>query len=98
MKPFTKSVTSIGINFLAFGQKMTPLRITNIRKIYGLTQVAFADYIGISYDTYRGWEIGHRRPSGPATALLYIAETQPEAFKKHRKIILENMKNLTSKK
>jgi len=98
MTHFTKPVSSIGIDFLAFGQKMTPKRIKDIRKIYGLTQVAFADYIGISYDTYRGWEIGHRNPSGPATALLYIAETQPEAFKKNRKIILENIKHLISKK
>ena len=98
MKDFSKLASSIGIDFLAFGQKMTPQRVKDIRKIYGLTQLAFADYIGISYDTYRAWEIGHRNPSGPATALLYLAETQPEAFKKNRKVILERIKNLINKK
>ncbi len=58
---------------------MGPKRIKSIRNIYGMTQVMFAEYIGVSYNTYRNWEIGHRNPSGPATALLYIAETQPEA-------------------
>lgn len=67
--------------FLAFSQAMTPSRIKAIRQKFGLTQVKFADLIGISFDTYRNWEIGHRYPCGPAVALLYIAETQPGVFK-----------------
>jgi putative transcriptional regulator len=85
------SDSDIGINFLAFNQKMTPLRIKDIRKIYGMTQVSFAEYIGISYDTYKNWEIGHRNPSGPAIALLYIAETQPNVFKKKRKALIKKL-------
>jgi transcriptional regulator with XRE-family HTH domain len=56
-----------------------------------MTQVSFAEYIGISYDTYKNWEIGHRNPSGPAIALLYIVETQPNTFKKKRKAIIKKL-------
>jgi DNA-binding transcriptional regulator YiaG len=87
---FTKASSDVDIGFLAFNQRMNPQRIKAIRNIYGLTQVGFAEYIGISYDTYRNWEIGHRNPSGPAIALLYIAETQPNVFRKNRKALIKN--------
>jgi len=77
---FKDFINQTGIDFLAFNQKMTPIRIKNIRKIFNLTQVKFAQVLGVSFHTYKNWEIGHRIPCSPAVALLYIAETQPEAF------------------
>ena len=58
--------------------------ITSIRRYFGLTQVKFADLLGVSYGTYKNWEIGHRIPSSPSMALLYIARDWPEIFLKNR--------------
>ena len=44
---------------------LTPKRIKDIRKIYKVTQVAFAELIMVSYETYRSWEEGRRVPSSP---------------------------------
>ena len=35
---------------------------------------------GVSLRTVQDWEQGRRTPSGPAKALLRIAEQQPKAF------------------
>lgn len=64
---------------------MTPNRIKTIRNIFGLTQESFADLCGISYHTYRNWEIGHRRPCGSGVALLILAEKNPKLFFKKSK-------------
>ncbi|MGI4775938.1 MAG: helix-turn-helix domain-containing protein [Janthinobacterium lividum] len=49
---------------------ITPRRIKAIRKVYGLTQVKFAELLGMKYDTLRSWEGGYKRPSSPGRALL----------------------------
>lgn len=61
---------------------MTPARVKSIRRIYNLTQLAFAEVLNISYDTYRNWEIGHRHPCTAAVALLLLAEKNPKLFLK----------------
>jgi len=45
-----------------------------------LSQSAFAGLMGVSLRTVQDWEQGRRKPSGPAEALLRIAEQKPEAF------------------
>lgn len=50
------------------------------RRNTGLSQVHFAELIGVSVRTLRDWEQGRRRPSGPALALLAIARSHPEAL------------------
>jgi putative transcriptional regulator len=35
----------------------------------------------VSLRTVQDWEQGRRKPSGPAAALLRIAEQKPEVFK-----------------
>jgi putative transcriptional regulator len=52
-----------------------------IRAKLKLSQSAFAGLMGVSLRTVQDWEQGRRKPSGPATALLRIAEQKPEAFK-----------------
>lgn len=52
----------------------------NIRAKLHLSQAAFAGLMGVSLRTLRDWEEGRRKPSGPAEALLRIAEQHPEVF------------------
>ncbi len=52
-----------------------------IRAKLKLSQSAFARSMGVSLRTVQEWEQGRRKPSGPATALLRIAEQKPEVFK-----------------
>jgi putative transcriptional regulator len=51
-----------------------------IRSKLKLSQSAFAGLMGVSLRTVQDWEQGKRQPSGPAIALLRIAEQQPEVF------------------
>ncbi|MEZ4647484.1 MAG: helix-turn-helix domain-containing protein [Candidatus Eisenbacteria bacterium] len=55
-----------------------------LRRFVGLTQVRFAQAMGISVHTLRNWEQGRRLPEGPAIALLRIAA-------RHPRIIWENL-------
>jgi len=51
-----------------------------IRSNLKLSQSAFAGLMGVSLRTVQDWEQGRRKPSGPAVALLRIAEQKPEVF------------------
>ena len=51
-----------------------------IRAKLNLSQAAFAGLMGVSLRTVQDWEQGRRKPSGPALALLRIAEQRPEVF------------------
>jgi putative transcriptional regulator len=51
-----------------------------IRAKLNLSQAAFASLMGVSLRTVQDWEQGRRAPSGPAEALLRIAEQKPEVF------------------
>jgi len=51
-----------------------------IRARLQLSQAAFAGLMGVSLRTVQDWEQGRRKPSGPAEALLRIAEQHPEVF------------------
>ena len=58
--------------------------IVMLRKFVGLSQMKFAEALGISVHTLRNWEQGRRQPEGPALALLRIAA-------RHPKIVRENV-------
>jgi len=51
-----------------------------IRARLKLSQSAFAGLMGVSLRTVQDWEQGRRKPSGPAAALLRIAEQKPDIF------------------
>jgi putative transcriptional regulator len=53
-----------------------------IRARLKLSQSAFAGLMGVSLRTVQDWEQGRRKPSGPAVALLRIAEQKPDVFMK----------------
>lgn len=54
--------------------------VATIRKQLNISQHAFAGLLGVSVRTIQEWEQGRREPSGPAQALLRIADRHPEAF------------------
>jgi putative transcriptional regulator len=51
-----------------------------IRQRLKLSQAAFAGLMGVSLRTVQDWEQGRRKPSGPAEALLRIADQRPDVF------------------
>ena len=53
--------------------------IAAIRRKTRLSQQSFAALIGVSLRTLQNWEQGHRRPTGPARALLTIVRANPKA-------------------
>lgn len=57
--------------------------IAALRRFVGLTQVQFAEALGISVHTLRNWEQGRRRPDGPAIALLRIAARHPRVIREN---------------
>jgi putative transcriptional regulator len=57
-----------------------PAPVQVIRARLKLSQSAFAGLMGVSLRTVQDWEQGRRKPSGPAIALLRIAEQKPEVF------------------
>lgn len=58
-----------------------------IRQLLRLCQYAHADLLSASVRTVQEWEQGRRRLSGPAAALLRIAEQEPEAFLQIRQFL-----------
>jgi len=57
-----------------------PSDVKNTRENLHLSQSAFAALMGVSTRTLQEWEQGRRQPSGPASALLRIANKHPEAL------------------
>ena len=57
--------------------ELQPGDVAALRRFIGLTQVQFADALGISVHTLRNWEQDRRTPEGPALALLRIAARHP---------------------
>ena len=48
----------------------------------GLSQREFADVIGTGVGTVRKWELGTRRPSGAARALIEVIKHEPKAVRR----------------
>jgi putative transcriptional regulator len=69
---------------LAAGRIDSGIDVIALRKFVGLSQVEFADALGISVSTLRNWEQGRRTPEGPALALLRIAARHPRIISSNR--------------
>ena len=52
--------------------------VKSVREDMGLSQYKFAMTIGVNVRTLQNWEQGHRRPQGPALALLTIFKNDPQ--------------------
>lgn len=69
-----------GEKVLRVNKLREPASPKEIRTRLELSQAAFAGLMGVSLRTIQDWEQGRRKPSGPAIALLRIAEQKPEVF------------------
>ena len=52
--------------------------VRDLRRRASLTQIEFAQRLGVPVETIRNWEQGKRRPRGPARALLAVIAHAPE--------------------
>ena len=57
-----------------------PRDVPTFRQRTGLSQSAFAALLGVSVRTLQDWEQGRRHPTGPALALLRVADRHPRAL------------------
>ena len=71
---------------------LSPKEIKAIRAYYALKQTDFATLLGVSYHTYKNWEIGHRYPCTPSNALLHFAKNHPHIFLKKRIKLLKEQR------
>ena len=52
------------------------VQIKKIRNSVGMTQVLFANYMGVSIKTVEAWEKGTNRPTGTACRLISMLENK----------------------
>ena len=45
---------------------MTPQDIKDLRSAKKLTQAEFGELVGVTMETVKSWELGRRKPGGPA--------------------------------
>ena len=65
---------------LPYGADLTTpaLNVRALRTRSQLTQVQFAERLGVPLETIRNWEQGKREPRGPARALLTLIARAPD--------------------
>ncbi|MFN0197094.1 MAG: helix-turn-helix domain-containing protein [Planctomycetaceae bacterium] len=54
--------------------------VAGIRAKTGLSQIRFAQLLGVSVRTLQDWEQGRRAPSGAARTLLMITDKNPRTL------------------
>jgi putative transcriptional regulator len=69
---------------LAAGKFESGADVLALRRFVGLSQVDFAEALGISVSTLRNWEQGRRMPDGPALALLRIVARHPRIIRSNK--------------
>lgn len=57
---------------------VSPLDVKAVRERLGLSQNDFARLLHVSVKTLQNWEQQRRQPTGPAAALLQIAQAAPD--------------------
>jgi putative transcriptional regulator len=57
--------------------------IKDLRKKLNLTQVTFAQIIGVSKKTIEAWESGINSPTGPARRIIGMLEENPDLLQKY---------------
>jgi putative transcriptional regulator len=63
-----------------YGRVVTIPSVASIREKTGLSQIRFAELLGVSVRTLQDWEQGRRAPSGAARTLLLVADRNPRAL------------------
>lgn len=62
----------------------SPEEVKHIRKLTRLSQCLFAAYLGVSKKTVEAWEAGYNHPSGAASRLLSMIETNPNIIHEYK--------------
>lgn len=57
-------------------KKYNNTQIKNIRTSVGMTQILFANYMGVSCKTVEAWEKGTNHPTGSACRLISMLENK----------------------
>lgn len=57
------------------------LPVVEARQKTGLSQVRFAELLGVSVKTLQDWEQGRRSPSQAARSLIEIAKQRPDVLR-----------------
>lgn len=61
-------------------RKHFPYLLKTLRQHFKLSQSSFAALMGMSVRTLQEWEQGRKVPSGPARALIKVAQKHAEVF------------------
>jgi putative transcriptional regulator len=56
--------------------------VGEIRRRLKMTQAEFSRAFGLSLDSVKNWEQGHRSPEGPAKVLLAVIAKDPQSVQK----------------
>ena len=80
---FKRSIRSSIRRRIVAGRIKSGEDIAALRRFSGLTQMAFAEALGISVHTLRNWEQGRRTPEGPALALLRVVARHPRTLREN---------------
>ena len=57
--------------------------VKSTRNELGLSQLAFAEALGVSKKTVEAWEAGTNIPQGPAQRILELLQKEHDLFEKH---------------
>ena len=63
--------------------KYNASKIRKIRKSLNLTQLIFAEVLGVSLKTVEAWESGRNNPNGPASRFLQMLEMDSKLLENH---------------
>jgi len=63
-----------------YGRVTTIPSVSEVRENTGLSQVRFAQLLGVSVRTLQDWEQGRRAPTGAARTLLMVAAKNPRSL------------------
>lgn len=59
-------------------------KIKEIREALNLSQMVFAEAVGVSVKTIEAWESGRNRPQGPASRFLQLLEQDHDFLEEHQ--------------
>ena len=63
------------------GHRWTAVRIARLRRLLGLSQMAFAAELGVRQQTVSEWETGQYGPRGASVRMLrHLAEERSEEY------------------